>query len=86
MKYSVVVRDSNCWDAKTGIHPVLRDCGHEHRTIASAARCHGKLTKVHGQWGNGGWTSAEWHHAVVEDSDGKVYGYADLCDATGKNY
>ena len=73
LTYSVVVRDANSWDAKTGIHCLLRDCGHNHRSLAAAARCHAKLTKVTGQWGNGGTTSAAWFNAVVEASDGEQF-------------
>jgi hypothetical protein len=76
--YTVVVRDHNSWDAKTGIHCLLRDCGHNHKTLAAAANCHAKLTKVTGQWGNGGTTSAQWFHAVVEDSNGERFDYYEL--------
>jgi hypothetical protein len=63
---------------KTGIHCLLQDCSHQHKTLAAAAKCYAKLTKVYGQWGNGGYTSAAWFHAVVEDSDGHQYEAAEL--------
>lgn len=84
--YTVAVRDCNSWDAKTGIHCLLRDCGHAHRTLSGAFRCYSNLTKVTGQWGNGGTTSAAWYHAIVEDSNGESYSYGDMCEALDKNY
>jgi hypothetical protein len=71
--YSVVVRDPNSWDAKTGINLLLRDCGHLHRTPQGAVRCMDKLTKVTGgTWGNGGSMSAAWFNSRIEDSNGEV--------------
>ena len=80
--YSVVVRDPNSWDAKTGIRCLLRDCGHNHRTLPAAAQCHAKLTRITGgQWGNGGTTSAAWFKAVVEASDGEQFSGYELFEA-----
>ncbi len=81
LTFSVVVRDCNSWDAKTGIHCLLRDCGHAHRSLATASHCHAKLTKVTGQWGNGGTTSAAWFNAVVESSTGEQFSNCELFEA-----
>ena len=79
--FRVVVRDHNSW-FEDGTHCLLRECGHKHRTLSGAARCHSALTKKlpDGSYG------ADWHHALVEDSTGKQFGYMDLCDSLGIDY
>jgi hypothetical protein len=69
LTFSVVVRDSNSWDAKTGIHLQLAECGHNHKSLATAQRCYSKLA---GQQADGMY-SARWYHARIEDSEGDTY-------------
>ncbi len=80
LTYSVVVRDPNSWSASTGIHQLLRDCGHNHKTLATAARCYAKLTKQYPD----GMYSAAWYHAIVEDSTGEHYDNFEMEQALGK--
>lgn len=65
--YSVIVRNPNSWNASTGIHEELANCGHNHKSFAAADACKSRLTA----WRDGS-TSAKWYHAQVEDSTGHV--------------
>jgi hypothetical protein len=87
MTYSVVVRDPNSWSRSTGIHCLLRDCGHQHRTVTGATACMDKLRNACCQHGSrigtpcrecyGGRAkfarqwTANWYHACIEDSAGE---------------
>jgi hypothetical protein len=82
--YSVVVRDPNSWDASTGIHYLLRDCGHRHKTALAADRCAAKLLNYTCQHGEHAGVlcsgccgrarrdshSGYWHLCAIERSDG----------------
>jgi hypothetical protein len=68
MTYTVTKYAPNEWTETSDgrRHPVIvRDCGHKHRTPETAGRCRAKLIDFRG----GVW-SADWHGAVVVDSDG----------------
>jgi hypothetical protein len=85
--YSVVVRDPNSWFAATGIHQLVRDCGHAHKTPQAADKCAAKLLNYHCNHGRVTGTtcsdchgrarannhSANWHLATIERSDGVVF-------------
>ena len=60
--YQAVTRDQNTWDAKTGISPIIWDCGHKHRSPEAAYKC---LSK-HG-------AACYCYHAVIEGSDGSEF-------------
>jgi hypothetical protein len=66
--YSVVVRDPNCWDRESGIHPLIDYCGHKHKSLDTARACYYRLRN----WRNGN-TSARWYKAVIEDEFGRQY-------------
>jgi hypothetical protein len=61
--YSVIVRNPNSWSASTGIHEELANCGHNHKSFATAQGCYDRLTA----WRDGS-TSARWYNARIEDS------------------
>lgn len=61
--YSVIVRNPNSWSASTGIHEELANCGHNHKSFATAQACYDRLTA----WRDGS-TSARWYNAQIEDS------------------
>jgi len=63
--YSVIVRNPNSWTEPSGIHEEIANCGHNHKSFATAAACGARLTAWHD-----GSTSARWHHARIEDSTG----------------
>ena len=42
--YSVIQRNPNSWNASTGEHEIMRECGHRHKTIKSALLCFRKLS------------------------------------------
>ncbi len=63
--YSIIVRNSNSWSASTGIHEELANCGHHHKSFATAQACLDRLTT----WRDGS-TSARWYHAQIEDNTG----------------
>ena len=60
--YTNVTRETNTWDAKTGISPITWDCGHKHRTLKGAFKC---LEKH----GNAGYA----YHANIECSNGSKH-------------
>lgn len=82
--YTVVVRDPNSWDASTGIHQLLRDCGHNHKTALAADKCASKLLNYTCQHGEHAGVlcsgcrgraradnhSGNWHRCNIERSDG----------------
>jgi hypothetical protein len=80
--YSVIVRDANSWNAATGIHAELANCGHHHKTITTAQACKDRLTAWHCLCGHTtksyapccntpqNSTSARWYNARIEDSKG----------------
>jgi hypothetical protein len=80
--YSVVVRNPNSWDAATGIHEELANCGHQHKSITTARACFDRLTAWHCLCGRSknryapccgtphNSTSARWYHAQIEDAAG----------------
>lgn len=82
--YSVIVRDPNSWSASTGTHDELANCGHRHKSIATAQACKHKLTAWRCFCGRTtksyapcchiprNSTSARWYHAEVEDSNGNI--------------
>ena len=65
LTYSVIVRNPNSWSASTGIHEELCNCGHNHKSFATAKACYDRLTA----WRDGS-TSARWYNARIEDSTG----------------
>jgi hypothetical protein len=67
--YSVVVRDPNSWSAATGIHQLVRDCGHAHKTPQAADKCACALLNYQ----KDGTHSANWHLCQIERSDGVVF-------------
>jgi hypothetical protein len=79
--FSVVVRNPNSWNAATGIHEELDNCGHKHKTQGAAESCMAKLTRWWCACGRTSAyyapccgtprnsTSARWYHAHVESSD-----------------
>lgn len=78
--YSVIVRDSNSWNASTGVHKELANCGHKHKTHVTAEQCKAKLTAWYCACGRTtknyapccgrphNYTSAKWYHAIVEQN------------------
>ena len=82
MSYSVIVRNPNSWNATTGIHEELANCGHQHKSISTAQACLDKLTAWHCLCGRTtkpyapccgtphNSTSARWHGAEIEDQGG----------------
>ena len=82
LTYSIVVRNPNSWDASTGIHEELANCGHHHKTIVTAQVCMDRLTAWHCLCGHTtssyapccktpqNSTSARWYNARIEDSKG----------------
>ena len=80
MTYSVIVRDPNSWNASTGIHQELNNCGHKHRTLAAAQKCINKLTESRCLCGHtaknycprchtphNSWAAAWWLAAIEEN-------------------
>ncbi len=82
--YSVVGRGPNSWGAGTGVHLMLRECGHKHKTIAAAEACERRLVRAScshgtlagmlckdclGRASASQW-SADWFHSCIEDSAG----------------
>lgn len=45
--YRVVVRDQNWWNQETGIHELLRECGHRHKSETAAGVCLHELLYGH---------------------------------------
>ena len=82
--YSVIVRNPNSWNAATGIREELANCGHHHKSLATAQACFDRLTAwrcLCGRTAKGyapccgtphNSTSACWYHARVEDSRGEI--------------
>jgi len=78
--YSVIVRNPNSWDARTGIHEELRNCGHRHKSVETAQACLDKLTEWRCLCGRTAKryapccgtpqnsTSAAWFHAEVKQN------------------
>jgi len=62
--YSVITRDPNSWNASTGIHEQLANCGHLHKSVATAQHCYDQLTR---RLEDGSW-SATWYYARIEDN------------------
>jgi hypothetical protein len=79
--YSVIVRDPNSWNAVTGIHQELANCGHHHKTHEAAEQCLSKLTAWRCLCGRTtksyapccgtphNSTSGKWYHATIEVSE-----------------
>ena len=63
--YSVIVRDPSSWNASTGLHRELANCGHKHRSIETAARC---LRRSLRHLRNGS-PPTVWYGAHVEDDE-----------------
>jgi hypothetical protein len=63
-RYQVQVHDANSWHGDGS--PVLTaDCGHAHRTLTGAARCHARLTRANAD----GTYAARWWRAQVYHVD-----------------
>ena len=91
--YSVVVRNPNQWtqhsDGST-VYELVAHCGHNHQSPEAAKACLDKLTVWRCLCGRTtkayapccrtphNSTSAKWHRAVVEDSDGNQVDMATL--------
>lgn len=62
-KYHVVKFSQNSWNPD-GSGIVECDCGHKHRTVATAQRCLDNLMHYNGEtW------SARWHKSVIRHVD-----------------
>ena len=69
-KYQVTAFARNTWsqDSDGTCHRVIeRDCGHKHRTLAGACRCHQSLTRHLAD----GLYSADWYHAEITYTGGE---------------
>lgn len=64
--YSVIARNPNSWDASTGVHEEIANCGHHHRTFGAAYACMERLS-----YASDGSLVATWYHATVENSLGQ---------------
>ena len=56
--YSVITRNPNSHEE------IAANCGHQHKSIATAQHCKHHLTR---RFGDGSW-SATWYHARIEDN------------------
>lgn len=65
--YETKVFDQSMWNTD-GSDIVTDRCGHKHRTISGAVRCHANLTRRNAD----GTMSARWYHAIVGRTDDKT--------------
>ena len=62
--YSIIARDPNSWNGSTGIHEEIANCGHQHKSIATAQHCLDHLPR---RFADGSY-SATWYYARIEDN------------------
>jgi uncharacterized membrane protein YebE (DUF533 family) len=77
MTYSVIVRNPNSWNAATGIHEELANCGHKHRTVQAGAACLANLAKPYEDGG----IPATWYNARLEENETGEYPSDDTVQA-----
>jgi hypothetical protein len=65
MKYTVFVFSQNAWNTD-GTPIVDRDCGHQHQSIKTAAKCLDRLKHAGTENGE---TNATWFRACIQHSD-----------------
>lgn len=78
--YETKVYDPNSWNPD-GSGIVIARCGHKHRTISGAVRCHANLTRRNAD----GTMSARWYHATIGRTDDSMMSRKDR-DEIGRQF